>query len=92
MVCWSRSLERVFFPYVSRFRNGQPGTTSLLNVVGWKGLKDPALLYHYAGRGKDFDQILLNFGLQRHKTSDCRRVFTYVDEVANSTACIPGDG
>ena len=45
--------------------------------------------YGYTSRGKDFNQILTNFGLQRHITADCRRVFKYVDKKAEEKACIP---
>ena len=42
------------------------------HVVGARGLSDPALLYHFAGRGKDWDAMLQTFGLDRGLASELR--------------------
>eukprot|EP00392_Amoebophrya_sp_AT5.2_P000108 g108.t1 len=61
------------------------------HVVGWRRLEEPALLYHFAGPGKNFDDILDNFGLERHVTADCRRVYDFVETKMQEKQCVPGN-
>ena len=72
-----------------------PADYDVNQVVGWRtepeNRSPPALIYHYAGQGKSFDKIMSDFGIARHKTSDCRRVMEYIEEVSQERECSPGN-
>ena len=94
-MCWWQNLKAFAGPSGNRtsriieFIN--PKWADINHVVGWRELAEPALLYHYAGAGKDFNKILENFGLERHITADCRRVYDFVEKKMEEKVCVPGN-
>mmetsp|Transcript_52548 Transcript_52548/g.148015 ORF Transcript_52548/g.148015 Transcript_52548/m.148015 type:complete len:92 (+) Transcript_52548:1-276(+) len=68
-----------------------PAELDLNHVVGYKGTEQPAFLYHFAGRSKDWEAMLGLFGMPRRHTTDCARVLRYVDSVAGVKRCVPGN-
>lgn len=48
------------------------------------------MLYHFAGRSKEWDDMLRLFGMQRAETADCRAVLGYVANRSQSEVCVPG--
>lgn len=92
MCCW-RTTESLSGPFGERrsqvIRFLDPRQYDVNHVVGARGLSDPALLYHFAGRSKDWDAMLQTFGLEREGTSDCREVLKYVRQ-RSAEPCVPG--
>lgn len=93
--CWWNEAERLAGKAGARrsrtIRFVDPRAFDLNHVVGARGMQQPALLYHFAGRSKDWDEMLGVFGVPRRHASDCRKVFQHVDAVAATRACVPGN-
>eukprot|EP00929_Paragymnodinium_shiwhaense_P052982 TRINITY_DN26530_c0_g1_i1.p1 TRINITY_DN26530_c0_g1~~TRINITY_DN26530_c0_g1_i1.p1 ORF type:complete len:439 (-),score=86.85 TRINITY_DN26530_c0_g1_i1:341-1657(-) len=93
-LCWWQMSEEVAGPFGNRhsqmFRFADPRIVDVNHVVGARGLSEPALLHHFAGRSKDWAGMLETFGLPRRATADCRKVFRHVDAAAAERACVPG--
>lgn len=92
--CWWRISERLAGPFGAR-RSGailfaDPRVADVNHVLGARGLAEPAVLQHFAGRSQDWAAMLEAFGLERRHTGDCRRVFQHVDAAAAGRACVPG--
>ncbi len=94
-MCWWQNLKEFAGPSGNRssevveFIN--PKWADINHVVGWRRLENPALLYHFAGPGKSFDDIIENFGLERHIMGDCRRVHDYVEKKMAEKECVAGN-
>ncbi|CAE6950305.1 unnamed protein product [Symbiodinium sp. CCMP2456] len=60
-LCWWRTSERLAGPFGARrsrfFRFADPGLVDVNHVVGARGLSEPAVLHHFAGRSKDWAAI-----------------------------------
>ncbi|CAE7511957.1 unnamed protein product [Symbiodinium microadriaticum] len=93
-LCWWRTSERLAGPFGARrsmfFRFADPGLVDVNHVVGARGLSEPAVLHHFAGRSKDWDFMLDTFGMARRNTGNCRRVFDHVDGRATIKRCVAG--
>merc|ERR1711957_102082 len=93
-LCWWRVSEELAGPFGARnssiMRFVDPRIVDVNHVVGARGMDDPALLYHFAGRSKDWEFMLETFGLERRHTSDCSKVLTHVDTKASDHTCVPG--
>jgi len=93
-LCWWRVSEQLAGPFGKRkssaVRFVDPREVDVNHVVGARGLQDPAMLYHFAGRSKDWDGMLRTFGLERRNTADCGRVFAHVDARVLDRVCVPG--
>lgn len=93
-LCWWRASERLAGPFGARhssfFRFADPRLVDVNHVVGARGLEEPAVLHHFAGRSKDWDFMLETFGMARRNTGNCQRVFQHVDSRAAEKRCIPG--
>eukprot|EP00439_Symbiodinium_sp_Y106_P082523 s600_g21.t4 len=93
-LCWWRRSERLAGPFGARrslfFRFADPGLVDVNHVVGARGLSEPAVLHHFAGRSKDWDFMLDTFGMARRNTGNCRRVFDHVDGQAAIKRCVAG--
>ncbi|CAE8596633.1 unnamed protein product [Polarella glacialis] len=93
-LCWWRASEELAGPFGARtsqvIRFVDPRIADINHVVGFRGLSDPAILYHFAGRSKDWGEMLATFGLERRNTCDCAKVFEHVDRRALERACVPG--
>jgi len=68
-----------------------PRVLDMNNVVGVRGTDVPAFLYHFAGRSKEWDEMLAKFGIPRRHTADCAKVFRHVDAAAAAKTCVPGN-
>ena len=66
--------------------------TAPLGGFTWQALeaKDPAMLYHFAGRSKEWQEMLELFGLPKEATADCRQVLSYVENRSRREVCVPG--
>ncbi|OLQ05755.1 hypothetical protein AK812_SmicGene11023 [Symbiodinium microadriaticum] len=95
-LCWWRVSEELAGPFGDRnssiIRFVDPRLTDINHVVGARGLSDPALLYHFAGRSKDWEAMLETFGLDAARTRACQEVFSYVDNRSSLEDCVPGGG
>ncbi|CAD7974923.1 unnamed protein product [Amoebophrya sp. A25] len=94
-MCWWQNLKEFAGPSGNRSSKVvefiDPRYVDMNHVVGWRRLESPALLYHFAGPGKNFEDILENFGLERHVTADCRRVYDFVERRMEEKTCVPGN-
>ncbi|CAK0897230.1 unnamed protein product [Prorocentrum cordatum] len=94
-MCWWNEVERLAGkPGKRRSRMVgfvDPRRADINHVVGFRGTDVPALLYHFAGRSKEWDEMLAKFGIPRRHTADCAKVFRVVDEAAGQRACVPGN-
>mmetsp|Transcript_49408 Transcript_49408/g.107860 ORF Transcript_49408/g.107860 Transcript_49408/m.107860 type:complete len:229 (+) Transcript_49408:258-944(+) len=94
-LCWWGESQRLAGEFGQRtskvvhFVN--PRVADINHVVGFQGLSQPALLYHFAGRGKSWEAILEAFGATEDMLRDCFQVWDYVDSVASNTTCIMGN-
>eukprot|EP00397_Hematodinium_sp_SG-2012_P035109 GEMP01037731.1.p1 GENE.GEMP01037731.1~~GEMP01037731.1.p1 ORF type:complete len:286 (+),score=64.82 GEMP01037731.1:779-1636(+) len=66
-----------------------PRVVDINHVVGVRGLEPNALIYHFAGRGKQFADILDNFGVDPRITGNCVKVHAYVDSMTKKLGCTP---
>ncbi|CAJ1396943.1 unnamed protein product [Effrenium voratum] len=93
-LCWWRTSERLAGQFGARrssfLRFADPRLVDVNHVVGARGLSEPAVLHHFAGRSKDWDFMLETFGMARRNTGNCQRVFEHVDSRAAVQRCIPG--
>jgi len=93
-MCWWRICEQLAGPFGARtskvVRFMDPRIVDVNHVVGARGLSDPALLYHFAGRGKDWQEMLGFFGLERRHTGNCSKVFEFVVLKRAEQECVPG--
>ncbi|CAE7227581.1 unnamed protein product [Symbiodinium sp. CCMP2592] len=93
-LCWWRISEELAGPFGDRnssiIRFVDPRLADINHVVGARGLSDPALLYHFAGRSKDWEAMLKTFGLDAERTRACQEVFNYVDNRSSMEDCVPG--
>ncbi|CAE7341100.1 unnamed protein product [Symbiodinium natans] len=82
-LCWWRVSEELAGPFGERnssvIRFVDPRVADINHVVGARGLSDPALLYHFAGRSKDWEAMLATFGLDTERARTCLEVYSYVD-------------
>lgn len=93
-LCWWRWAEVLAGPFGARRSHVvhflDPRVADVNHVVGARGMDDPALLYHFAGRSKDWGAMLDTFGLERRHTGDCRKVFAHVAARAVARECVAG--
>ncbi|CAK8992136.1 unnamed protein product [Durusdinium trenchii] len=93
-MCWWRICQRLAGPFGARrstfFHFADPRLVDINHVVGARGLNEPAVLHHFAGRSKDWDFMLETFGMARRNTGNCQRVFAHVDSRAAEQRCVAG--
>lgn len=94
-MCWWSHAERLAGKAGQRrsqvIQFVDPRSVDINQVVGYRGMDVPALLYHFAGRTKDWNEILGRFGVPRRQTADCAKVFAHADGVAQQSTCVPGN-
>jgi len=94
VLCWWRVSERWGGPFGARgstvIHFADPRLADVNHVVGARGLAEPAILHHFAGRSKDWNEMLEQFGMSRRATADCRQVYDHVDAMAAQHSCVPG--
>lgn len=92
--CWWRQAEASSGPFGARhsrsLRLVDPRITDVNHVVGARGVQEPALLHHFAGRAKDWSAMLAMFGLPRRQTADCRKVLQHAADAEATRACVAG--
>eukprot|EP00397_Hematodinium_sp_SG-2012_P036162 GEMP01039004.1.p1 GENE.GEMP01039004.1~~GEMP01039004.1.p1 ORF type:complete len:255 (+),score=63.84 GEMP01039004.1:881-1645(+) len=67
-----------------------PRVMDINHVVGIRQLEPNALIYHFAGKGKTFSNIVRAFGLAGPEmTATCADVYAYVDSKREEVPCRP---
>lgn len=92
-LCWYQALDTMIGEGGKR-RSGHihwldSRLLDMNHVVGERGLKPRAFIYHFAGRGKNFDNILYSFGVSRYEAGQCEEVYAFVDAKRDEIGCIP---
>ncbi|CAK0864395.1 unnamed protein product [Prorocentrum cordatum] len=93
-LCWWRVSERLAGPFGARLsdtiRFADPRLADVNHVVGARGMSEPAVLHHFAGRSKDWDAMLDAFGVPPRQTMDCHAVHEHVHAAGAARLCVPG--
>lgn len=64
-----------------------PRMADINHVVGWRSLSQKALIYHFAGGGKNYADVLEAFGMEKSDTGQCTLVYEYVDKEFEQHGC-----
>eukprot|EP00929_Paragymnodinium_shiwhaense_P008598 TRINITY_DN112553_c0_g1_i1.p1 TRINITY_DN112553_c0_g1~~TRINITY_DN112553_c0_g1_i1.p1 ORF type:complete len:523 (-),score=104.89 TRINITY_DN112553_c0_g1_i1:88-1656(-) len=94
-MCWWNEAERLAGGFGRRSSNIffflDPRVLDVNHVVGWRNTSVPAYLYHFAGKGKNWDDMLDLFGMSRPDTAYCDRVLSHSEHQARERTCVPGN-
>lgn len=95
-LCWFRAMEMLIGEGGKRQSAHvhwmDPRVLDMNHVVGLRGMEPRAMIYHFAGKGKTFKNILNSFlgKVDDAITNNCKDVYAYVDSRRNiAGGCIP---